>query len=255
MKQVASTSIKQIFLKLSQTNESALNSTQAESQSQVTNLTTFHQNANEHLYRISPIYLRNLKESTYFKAIFVRHPFVRLVSAFKDKAERGPEQEPYFYAQYFNPLMNRIYGLNKWNQSTRITFGQFVEELLLPNDPCKYDEHWAPIWTRCEPCFVHYDFIGKLESSVDFANFKQHINEQQLINQTIWENPNRHFGSVVPETSSDQPEERQCRSERFKYDETRRYLTQLKPESIIELYKLYYLDFELFGYTIDELFH
>lgn len=250
VQKVASTTIKRIFVRLAESTYPNRSAAQGES---VVNLTAFHLTANDHLHRVSPIYIRRSKESFYFKAIFVRHPFVRLVSAFKDKAERGPEQEPFFYTQYWYPLLKRIYGEDQWNQSTRVTFVQFVEELLLQTDPYLYDEHWAPIWTRCDPCFVHYDFIGKLESSnSDFEAFKIHI-DKQLLNETIWENQNSQFVSSEPSEPKN-ASNRESRTTESKYIETRRYLVQLKPESIIELYKRYYLDFELFGYSLEELF-
>lgn len=263
VQKVASTSLKEIFLRLF--TSSAKNETNATSllETSSNNLTTFHFAANEALLRVSPLHVRHSPQTAYYSALFVRHPFVRLVSAFKDKAERGPLLEPFFYEQYFTPLLRRLYG-NESNSSgndLRPTFSQFVDELLLKvEDPRLYDEHWAPVWSRCEPCFLRYDLVGKLESSAaDFAAFKGHLartdaEERQLVNTTIWANFNSQFSTSKRLSESGNEEETKCRREHFKYEETVRYLATLRPESIIELYRRYYLDFELFGYTVEELF-
>lgn len=258
VQKVASTSIKQLFVHLivNDRNESLTEKNETLSivdwPTPLSNLTAFHFTVNDGLYRMSPVLSRRSKEYSYFKGLFVRHPFVRLVSAFKDKAERTPEQEPFFYAKYWNPIFDEVYGEGRWNHSTRITFQQFIELILLRTDPYQYDEHWAPIWTRCEPCLVHYDFIGKLESSEhDFQSFRTRIDER-LHNLTIWENRNQQFGQPTSTVNND--DEQRCRSQMEKFDETARYLAQINADQLIQLYKRYYLDFELFGYTFDELF-
>ncbi|OTF80768.1 chondroitin 4-sulfotransferase-like protein [Euroglyphus maynei] len=255
-KKIASTTIKQLYLYLgNQDSSAAIDSNDTIDRSPlepVNNLSNFHFKSNDQLYRISPTFMVYSREAQYYKAIFVRHPFVRVVSAFKDKAERQPKEEQYFYELYWNPLLNKLHGKER-DPSIRVTFREFVEELLLPNDPYQYDEHWAPVWTRCEPCLVHYDFIGKLETSEeDFRNFKSRVNDK-LINVTVWENLNEKFSPSMKNNVSSLMLEK-CQRQRLKYAETIHYLSQLPPKSLIELYKIYYLDFELFGYTIDELF-
>ncbi len=265
VQKVASTSLKEIFLRLFSSTKNETNATSLlETISSSNNLTTFHFAANEALLRVSPLHVRHSPQTAYYSALFVRHPFVRLVSAFKDKAERGPLLEPFFYEQYFTPLLRRLYGNESSSSSgadRRPTFSQFVDELLLKvEDPRLYDEHWAPVWSRCEPCFLRYDLVGKLESSAaDFAAFKGHLartdaEERQLVNTTIWANFNSQFSTSKRLSGSGNEEETKCRREHFKYEETVRYLATLRPESIIELYRRYYLDFELFGYTVEELF-
>lgn len=281
VQKVASTSMKQFFLYLADNpaGQPNVSNWAVEGQSKISNLTIFHQQANEELYRISPMYIHNIKDSSYFKTLFVRHPFVRLVSAFKDKAERAPEVEPYFYSQYWWPMLSKLAPTRtKESNPNRVTFREFVEELLLKTDPYQFDEHWAPIWTRCEPCYMHYDFIGKLENSHDdFKEFKYQINEN-LVNITIWENFNQQFSNNATETSNEKKNNnhsdiratsdaasvvndhqkaedlKQCQLVRYKYAETARYLAQLPIQTLMKLYKIYYLDFELFGYTLEELF-
>ena len=254
VQKVASTTIKKLYVHLSEsTNQTTQNtSTDFEGDTTFDDNSKFHINANNQILRISPASLRNSKESSFFKTIFVRHPFVRLISAFKDKAEKSPEQQPYFYARYWNPLLKHVHGEDHVTNETRVQFKDFIEELLLPNDPYQYNEHWAPIWTRCEPCFIHYDLIGKLETSeTDLRTLTSRIN-QTMIKLSLWHNVNPEFATSL--SQEDQNEEARCNQQRYKYTETVKYLSQLRPQTIIELYKRYYLDFELFGYTLEELF-
>lgn len=133
----------------------------------------------------------------------------------------------------------------------KLSFKEFVDQYLLVTDPYIWDEHWAPIWTRCEPCFVKYNLIGKLETSErDFRLLNNAVSPAELSDQSeveLWRNRNSKFGSTSGASSP-------CNRLASKYAETRQYLAQLSPESIIELYKKFYLDFELFGYTLEELF-
>ncbi|GFR11148.1 carbohydrate sulfotransferase [Trichonephila clavata] len=46
----------------------------------------------------------------------------------------------------------------------RISFAEFVWYLTHTTER-DYDEHWAPYWSRCDPCLVDYNFIGKLETA------------------------------------------------------------------------------------------
>ncbi len=195
------------------------------------NLTAFHLNANEELFRVSPMFYNEKKlNGHYFKSIFVRHPFLRLISAFKDKGEKSRSEEPYFYDKFWDKIMKQMRGAGNVNNDSRPVFNEFVR-LLLSTNPYQYDEHWAPYWTRCEPCFIEYDFIGKLETSEQ--DFK-YIAKKNQINQTFWENKNFLTKTINREA--------------------KKYLLQIAPQDIIELYKKYFLDFKLFGYTIEEIF-
>ncbi|XP_054155242.1 carbohydrate sulfotransferase 14-like [Oppia nitens] len=214
---IASTSMKNIFNIL---DDNKINITNI-------NNTEFHIKANDLLTRISPMFYNIKQNKNYYKMLFVRHPFVRLVSAFKDKAERNRSEESYFYDKYWDKIMSK--ERSHYTNDSKPTFQEFVKLLLTTNE-YTYDEHWAPIWTRCEPCYVDYDFIGKLETSAqDFAVISNKLN----LSQMFWENKNVN-----------------------KYrNQVKQYLLQISSQEIIGLYKKYFLDFKLFGYTIEEIFY
>lgn len=230
VQKVASTSLKKLFTNL-------LSKTDTNQGNQYENITAFHLEANNLLYRVSPMYYNQHQLNGLFKFIFVRHPFKRIVSAFEDKGNKSRSEEPYFYAKYWDKIMKKQRGETNVNENSRPTFEEFIN-YLIETHPFLYDEHWAPYWTRCEPCLIKYDFIGKLETSKQDLEFllakcKQNKCKQNLDNR-IWENKNN-----ITKTNN-----------KIKY-----YFIKLTPEKITQLYKIYFLDFKLFGYTIEEIFH
>ncbi|XP_067912864.1 carbohydrate sulfotransferase 12-like [Heterodontus francisci] len=110
------------------------------------------------------------------KFLFVRHPFVRLISAYQDKIE-NPNK--YFYRYSFHML--RYYGkmsnppFTAWKArkaGIKATFSHFIQYLLDPRRPMgQLNNHWRPIYQLCHPCQVKYDFIGKLETLDTDANY------------------------------------------------------------------------------------
>lgn len=90
-----------------------------------------------------------------FKFTVVRHPFRRLVSAYRDRLVKNPDS---FQARKFNPLIRGE------NSTIPPTFPQFVR-FLLSTPPAEYDPHWTPFWLHCSPCSVSYDAIVKLETA------------------------------------------------------------------------------------------
>lgn len=226
VQKIASTSVKKLFsiLRENNTNESP-----------IANITAFHMTANDELTRISPMFYSTNQNKQYLKAIFVRHPFIRLVSAFKDKAEKNRSEEPFFYAKYWDRVMRLERGQHSVDNQSRPLFSEFVK-LVLNSKIYELDEHWAPIWTRCEPCYVEYDIIGKLETPDDWSLLQSRIRPPVKWKRTIWENTSHN------------------KSRDTIRNEIKQYFLQISAKQIIDLYKLYFLDFQLFGYSIEEIF-
>ncbi|KAG7276839.1 hypothetical protein CRUP_008789, partial [Coryphaenoides rupestris] len=88
-------------------------------------------------------HLMALKLQHYTKFLFVRDPFVRLISAYRNKFERANED---FYRQ-FGSVMLRRYG--------NVT-GNVPESAA--------DAFAAGVYRLCHPCQVQYDFVGHLET-------------------------------------------------------------------------------------------
>ena len=106
--------------------------------------------------------------------MFVRHPFERLVSAYRDKFELGAKNN-WMYKMYAADILNiteksmdktekylnTIY--RKVVNLARPTFPQFVSYLLLTEIE-DYNDHWIPYWLQCHACGQKFDVVGKFET-------------------------------------------------------------------------------------------
>ena len=119
------------------------------------------------------------KWETYFKFTFVREPFERILSAYKDK---------FVYPRFPRPMLE-LHGrailrtvrpnasksaLDKFDD---ITFREFIEYLVTKGSDKTtpvMDWHWDNYVNICGMCAVNYDFIGHYETfDQDLADFKE----------------------------------------------------------------------------------
>jgi hypothetical protein len=176
----------------------------------------------------------------YYKLLVVRHPFERLVSAYRDRIEdtsRFTSQAWIYVPRIFaltRPSLNRskIFDSKKHWQKLSIvpTFHEFVEWLLVI-PPKKYDVHWNRYSDQCEPCSIHYDSIIKMD------NFS---NEEEV--SVMCKMGLQHLNVSLPhlQQTSGGPTD---------YNVTCQYFQQLFPEQAKALYEIYSLDFEMFHYS------
>ena len=109
----------------------------------------------------------------YYKFLFVRHPFTRLMSAFRDKFLRP---RPYHPAQITikwisTHLRKGQKRTNKEGETGNVTFADFIEALVHPQFARADDPHWQTYGRLCSPCTIDYDFIGHQETFDDDAIF------------------------------------------------------------------------------------
>jgi hypothetical protein len=96
----------------------------------------------------------------YTRAIFVRDPKERFLSAFLDKAV----QQDYFEQQCCQKRLKRKVPMDVCREKSQ-TFNGFVKMTRL----CK-DTHWGPQWKRMEAkYFQTLDFVGHLETAAQDA--------------------------------------------------------------------------------------
>lgn len=110
--------------------------------------------------------------NNFTKIMFVRHPFERLLSAYRNK----------FVKTYTNYFRNRFGKLiveylrpnasqEEKNQGIP-TFFEFVYYLLnIRYMPFKKNPHWDSINNICSPCTITYDFIGHYETLIEDTNY------------------------------------------------------------------------------------
>lgn len=166
-----------------------------------------------------------------YKFMFVRHPFSRLLSAYYAKLviecmdveedKMGP----------LCPIANQIVSKYRQNDNKGpVTFREFVWFLLDTVDQ-PYDSHWTRMWRVCQPCTVHFDFIGKIETSYeDLSYIYKHLDIDKVIGKNV---------SAILNKS----ESRRLVSECF---------SQLDEETFYKLYEVYKEDFIMFDYSMEE---
>ncbi|CAL8331956.1 unnamed protein product [Merluccius merluccius] len=178
-------------------------------------------------------HLMALKLQHYTKFLFVRDPFVRLISAYRNKFEKANED---FYRQ-FGSVMLRRYGnvtgnvpesaADAFAAGIRPTFQQFITYLLDADTEkeAAFNEHWRQVYRLCHPCQVQYDFVGHLETlEADSEQLLRILGVDQWI----------HFPTGARNLTAASWE--------------RDWFARIPMAMREELYKLYQPDFELFGY-------
>ena len=188
--------------------------------------------------------------------LIVRHPFHRLVSAFRDKIERqhGPRlDKDWYYKTYgrkivakYRPAATKRFGAAYFSadngygapaevhgqRSERLPiFWEFVQ-FVRAQRVAGMDEHWRPAFSFCSACTVAYDNVVRFESMREEGDMLKRLLEpgRQFEERVV--NPN------IPDGLSNE-------------ELTAKYFEQLTDEDVNHLYKIYEYDFRLFGYTYE----
>nr|XP_006212247.1 carbohydrate sulfotransferase 8 [Vicugna pacos]XP_031527932.1 carbohydrate sulfotransferase 8 [Vicugna pacos] len=169
--------------------------------------------------------------STYTKMLFVREPFERLVSAFRDKFEHPNS----YYHPVFGKAILARYRANASREALRtgsgVRFPEFVQYLLDVHRPVGMDIHWDHVSRLCSPCLIDYDFVGKFESMEDDANF---------------------FLSLIHAPRNltfPQFKDRHSQEARTTARITHQYFAQLSTLQRQRTYDFYYMDYLMFNYS------
>ncbi|KAM4531934.1 carbohydrate sulfotransferase 12-like [Odontesthes bonariensis] len=177
-------------------------------------------------------HLMKVKLKKYTKFLFVRDPFVRLISAYRNKFEMRNDD---FYRR-FAQVMLRRYANQPTPPATvdeafalgiHPSFSHFIQYLLDPQTEkdMPFNEHWRQVYRLCHPCQIQYDFVGHLETAEEDAELLL----RQLRVDNVVEFPTSHRNLTASSWESD-------------------WFSTVPVEARRELYKLYEPDFRLFGY-------
>ncbi|XP_068236496.1 carbohydrate sulfotransferase 11-like isoform X2 [Palaemon carinicauda] len=166
----------------------------------------------------------------YKKFMFVRHPFDRVLSAYKDKLEHKDTESSYnFHKEIGVRILNkyRTRGLNYTGDD--VTFPEFMRFISEPGHGTfeQRNEHWLTIHEICNPCAVKYDFIGKYENLKEDAHY--------LLDWLGASNLTKEF------PVSDRP----FHAKRYEP----KYFNQLDHKTKLSFFQKYLLDFAAFNYT------
>ncbi|XP_070763033.1 carbohydrate sulfotransferase 8-like [Enoplosus armatus] len=167
---------------------------------------------------------------SYSKVLFVREPFERLVSAFRDKFE---SPNSYYHPVFGRPIISRYRAnatLTDLSTGAGVTFREFIQYLLDVHRPVGMDIHWEPVSQLCNPCLLRYNFIGKFESLEEEANF---------LLQSVGAPRNLTFPDF---------KDRNPLAERTSSRITQRYFAQLNSTERQKAFDFYYRDYLMFNY-------
>lgn len=226
---VASTTWRRIFIVLS---------------GEVQNTDPMSLSANDvhHKYDRHLIYLHRLEHkeivhrlNTYFKFVFVREPFERLLSAFRNKFVAQTNSSLYFKNVFGRKIINK-YRLdsNGPNKGDNVTFEEFVRYLTDPNKSVPMNEHWERFYKLCHPCWITYDFIGKLETLEEDSKY---ILERNSLSGKI-KVPSRLDSKYSTHKTQSYMSE---------------YYSKIPRNSIHSLLQMFYADFVIFNFTIPDI--
>ncbi|CAF1535401.1 unnamed protein product [Rotaria magnacalcarata] len=189
--------------------------------------------------------LSQIFSPSFTRVIFVRHPFERLASAYKERiatlTRDRIQPEPEYDAMREMICRRRKFPrelrqpLKKLDEckGTLPSFKEFIRYILVntgkPAVVARMNYHWQPYSVLCQVCKFKYNFIGKYEMFNDhFIYFLKRFN---LSDWNI-QKPNGASGLT-------------------KWDYQKFYLT-LPDGLICQLIRLYDEDFRLFNYRVED---
>nr|XP_036879902.1 carbohydrate sulfotransferase 13 [Manis javanica] len=116
----------------------------------------------------------NRRLRAYLAFLFVRQPFERLASAYRNKFAR-----PYsaaFQRRYGTRIVRRLRPRPHPDALARghdVRFAEFLSYLLDPRTRREepFNEHWERAHALCHPCRLRYDVVGKFETLAQDAAF------------------------------------------------------------------------------------
>ncbi|XP_071530372.1 carbohydrate sulfotransferase 11-like [Panulirus ornatus] len=113
--------------------------------------------------------------ASYRKFLFVRHPFERVVSAYRDKIQFVKDMEDSEIPQSIRKKISQNLGASASRAAAEevVGFPEFVKFIVEQDDEdiIPWDSHWRSVHQLCNPCGIEYDFIGKFENLPDDADY------------------------------------------------------------------------------------
>lgn len=176
--------------------------------------------------------------ANYTRFMVVRHPFERLLSAFRNKFEGDLPSAQYFQTRIGRLIVKHLRP-HAANESLLrghdVTFDEFIRYLLIPELSRSYqanssfNEHWESMARLCHPCIFKYNLIGKYETlQDDAALLLDTIGARNVTFPTV-----KTSGGTAAKLIS--------------------YFEDLPMRTIRNLYKLYEVDFKMFEYGLEEI--
>lgn len=198
------------------------------------------------LYQHNRLYELNfgaviMRLRTYKKFIFVRDPFARFVSAYKNKfLEYSDEQT----AKQIALVISKHYRDKKDKRKNKhrpedVSFLEFIRYLTGHHYGNRANTHWSSYVNRNKVCLLKHDFIGKLETMEDDSNyFLNHVLQGDVKNnKDLFISSGRKKGSATGNTKL-----------------LRDMFSKIPKANMDILLKFYKADFHIFGYSTTSVF-
>ena len=173
-----------------------------------------------------------LEENNLFLFTFVRHPFERLVSAYKNKVLDGSYKK-----------MEKV-EYRRWLDAHK-TFPEFIQLVLNDLKENEHaDGHWNQYSKGCLDCDIQYDVIGRMET------FEEDV--KYIILKNGWE----HILPIesITKVHMNKGNTAGIKENEDKKKECLRYFSKLKNSQTQELYEIYKLEFEMLDYDASDYF-
>lgn len=166
---------------------------------------------------------------TYTKFMFVREPFERLLSAYRDCFEGWYKRGDAFWKRYRQRVREYLVkngGLSIAVDVDNTTFEEFATYVVLTwRNGEKLQIHWRQMHDSCHPCQIKFDYVGYYESlSEDAELFLRKANLQEKVQFPQWRPTSTN--SLM-----------------------HKYYSNLTLLRIAQLQNIYNDDMEMFGYT------
>ncbi|XP_014679681.1 PREDICTED: carbohydrate sulfotransferase 11-like [Priapulus caudatus] len=170
---------------------------------------------------------------TYYKFMFARHPFERLASAYRSKFTYDLPYNRQYHRHYGTRIIE-YYRPDASPQSLAegkdVRFDEFLKFLADPeSDSVDQNRHWSHVYHACNPCQITYDLVGKMETlERDAAQVIREAGVPSLISFPTREDAkyqNKMASEIVGEL-----------------------MAGVAPSLVQQIYRVYELDFSMFGY-------
>ncbi|XP_029941746.1 carbohydrate sulfotransferase 10-like [Salarias fasciatus] len=198
-----------------------------------------HDHSGNGLHRLSSLTPQEISHrlNTYFKFLIVRDPFERLISAFKDKFEQNPRDEPW-YNEDIAPMIIGTYRKSYWDgvlTPSELHFEEFVHYLvdvgvrrrILDQLFTNRIIHWMTYTELCAPCEIQYSAVGHHETLEKDAPYILHAaGVEGLVS----------YPGFPPDIT------------RYNRTKVEQYFSGISKQDIRRLFARYQSDFHLFGY-------
>ncbi|XP_050720141.1 carbohydrate sulfotransferase 11-like [Eriocheir sinensis] len=200
----------------------------------------------------------------------VRHPFQRILSAYRDKLMNRWEKFQFnkFQNEYAKAIIREYRRHPQSKQYEDVpTFGEFVD-YLIATPVWKYNEHWLPYYLTCTPCHYRYDIIMHLDSLSQDGKYLAHVTGlhellPRLIHATVntsHTHSKRGKNAGKLQSTDDQAQfltdyqvqflERSIQSGGTEASTESKFFSELSMQQLMKLHSVYRIDFDMFKFDI-----